>query len=52
MPPQSPAGKGVVAAGMAEGVAVAGTAAEAVDFMDLLRMVACPPWVMGGVAMH
>jgi hypothetical protein len=25
--------------------------AEALHFMDLLRMVACPPWVMGGVAM-
>ena len=34
-----------VAAGM-------GVGAEAVHIMDLLPVVAWPPWVMGGVSMH
>ena len=37
-------------AGFAVGVAAG--MAEAVDFMGLLPMVAWPPWVMAGVAMH
>jgi hypothetical protein len=39
---------------MAEELAAAGTGveAEAADFVDLLPVVARPPWVMGGVAMH
>jgi hypothetical protein len=44
---------GVVAAGM--GVVAAEAAGMAVGaelhFMDLLRAVACPPYVVGGVAM-
>jgi hypothetical protein len=55
MPPQSLGlAAGVAVAGMGAGVAVAGmgVGAAVVHFMDLLPVVAWPPWVMGGVAMR